>query len=149
MTPEEPTQIETPGPAPVPGTIGSQAFKSLPSAIRARKAIEGMGQSDVHDAIERIEAQFPVTTSRRAIELLYLEIEFLALGYAKVSNDLRAREVQEQFYKTYTTMVDEHRELRAFLFEHFNDELGRGTSMNMPLLAICKGIMLDGKKAKV
>ena len=116
---------------------------------RARVAIQGIGPGLVADELETLEALFPVPKARLAIRLLYKEIEILALAYAKAYNDLKAAEVQRQFYATYCKMVDHNRQLRAFLYEHFNDELGRATSLNTPLLDICKQIMLDGKKAKI
>jgi hypothetical protein len=116
---------------------------------RARIAIKGIGPGPVADQLEDIEALFPVAKARLAIGLLYKEIEILALAYAKAYIDLKAAEIQRQFYANYCKMVNEHRELRAFLYEHFNEELGRATSLNVPLLEICKGIMLEKKKAGV
>jgi hypothetical protein len=129
--------------APTP-TLGTAPLKQLPATERARLAIEGIGPGEVCDGLHRISELYPTGATPRHV--LAEQVEILALAFAKAQSDLKARAAQGDFYKEYLRMVEEHRELRAFLRDHFPDDLEVAVALNMPLLNMVKATMLMLKK---
>jgi hypothetical protein len=125
--------------------LGSKPLKELPATERARIAIEAIGPGEVSDKLCRFAIPSIPPLPPPIAVLLAEQVEILALAYAKAQNDLKANTARGEFYQQYCRMVDELREFRAFLRDHFSEQLERAVAVDQPLLLMVKATMLDLK----
>ena len=109
---------------------------------------KGTGRGD-SPLTERKWSRFVLWLSWDMFRIIRAQIGELARAHAKVLAATRAAEQQAGFYKDYIRLVDDHKKLRAFLFEQFEPELQNADSMNTPLLEVAKKIMMRTKQEKV
>lgn len=84
----------------------------------------------------------------RVLRILRAEVAELALAYATEVNNRKARAAQDEFYSQYTKMVQQHRQFRSFLFDHFPDDLKRAEAdPRLSLVDLSITIMLRQKEA--
>lgn len=105
----------------------------------------GTGRVD-SPLIEKKWSRFVLWLGWDLFRILRAQVGELARAHAKTLATIRAAENQAGFYKDYVRLVDDHKKLRAFLFEQFEGELKNADSMNTPLLEVAKKIMMRTKR---
>lgn len=143
----------------------------LTANSRAALAIKGMGPAEISDKVEACELLyykwlgievndegFPVSRkwftpwrelilriARTPITIFRSQVADLALTCAKQMTDAKAAIVRTSFHAEYLKLVEQNRELRLFLGEHFPHDLKEAESRNIPVAQLIKEVMLRQK----
>lgn len=144
----------------------------LTANSRAALAIKGMGPGEISDKVEACELlyykwlgvevnddgfqvsrkwftpwrELILRIARTPISIFRSQVADLALTCAKQMTDAKAAIVRDQFHAQYLKMVEQNRELRLFLGEHFKHDLVEAESRNVPIAILIKEVMLRLKK---
>jgi hypothetical protein len=144
-----------------------------PSLPVAEKVVKGMPPGEISDKMESYENLYyawrgvgvgeygdvegsrwftwirnlQLWIARKPIRIFRAEISELGLFATKALVDAKAAESQAQTYKEYVRMVEANRELRAFLEEHFKNDLMEAQARNVSIPILLKEILLRLKKA--
>lgn len=144
-----------------------------PGPVNASLAIRGMPPGEISDKMEAYENLFDCwlgvkvddaghvveqrwfsrfrgflcyRIARTPVGIFRAQVADLAIACAKLMNDARGAQAREQFYKQYCKMVEENRELRSFLGEHFRIDLLEAEARNISIPLLIKEILLRQKK---
>ncbi|MBF6570504.1 MAG: hypothetical protein IVW54_16680 [Candidatus Binataceae bacterium] len=143
-----------------------------PSLPVAEKVIKGMPPGEISDKMEHYEGLYyawrgvgvgeygdleggrwftwirnlQLWIARKPIRIFRAEISELGLYASKALTDAKAAESQAQTYKEYVKMVEANRELRAFLEEHFKQDLMEAQARNVSIPILLKEILLRLKR---
>jgi hypothetical protein len=132
--------------------------------MKASHALIGIPPSEIADKMEYCEKQrenwveqgsrnwfkritraWAARVMRGLLQIHRTELFELAITVAKQQNDARAAVSQADTYRQFVRLVGDNREYRAFLYEHFGNDLAQADAMNQPLLELTKGMLLKFK----
>jgi hypothetical protein len=108
----------------------------------------GIETAGFFGAIMRAVAWFVGAKTKRlppVCEVLRAMIADLTNAHAAMIANYRAAEVQTETMQQIHQVHGDHAKLRAFLFANFEADLQRADAMNLPLLEVCKEIMMRSK----
>jgi hypothetical protein len=135
--------------------IGPEGFSTdgkLNAAGRVKAALNALptdivGLDGLEDQWWHWSRQHPWVSRAAAdgIALVRQQVELLARALTKALVDQRAQTAQAGFYQDYCRMTQEGRAMRAFLLEHFPNEIAQAEAGNRRLPDVMREIMMRAK----